>query len=183
MLQSHEEDYRGPVVPKGANTLRLVLGVAAPEPTVPSIVVVARASAFAPKGWAAGTSSTQEGLPILASHILGHLGAVRGRMLAYAVLHACSFVRTRCLPAPAFDNSTAEDDEHLRWHLRRAFMFTRAIKADIKADIKAANNVGIVPTILSVGNDAWTCNTKAFRSWLHENRYVQFELVLTPEST
>lgn len=62
-------------------------------------------------------------------------------------------------------------------------MFTRAIKADIKADIKAANNVGIVPTILSVGNDAWTCNTKAFRSWLHENRYVQFELVLTPEST
>lgn len=173
MLQSHEENCKGPVAPKRKTTLRFKLGSASAG-IAPSVIVVARASALAPKGWAAGTSSIEEGLPIWADQILRHYAAMCGEKFSSAVLHASAFVRTRYMPAPAQDNSTAEVNEDLRWHVRRAHFFTQAILADIKA----ANAIGVVPTILSVGLDAFTCNTKAIRAWLRENQGIDFTLVL-----
>ena len=72
-----------------------------------------------------------------------------------------------------YDSSTAEEKEDLRWHVRRAFYFTKAILADIKK----ANVAGITPTLLSVGLDGFTCNRKALSAWLEVNEDIDFEIV------
>lgn len=175
MLQSHEEDCVGPKVPKRETTMRFSLGSTLPNaPDTPAeVVIVGRSSAFPPKAWAMGTSSHHEGLPIWGDCVLRHFAAYTGAKFSNAVLHASSHTRTRFMPAPTVDNSTAQATEDLRWHVRRAFFFTKSILHDIKN----ANAAGITPTLLSVGLDGFTCNTRALQTWLHEQGTITFDIV------
>ena len=172
MLQSHEEDCEGPAPPTRPVTMRFDLG-STPPTTPPDVIVIGRASASPPKSWAMGTANIKQGLPTWGDQIVRHLAVWRGAKPSAVVLHASPFVRTRYMPAPSYDSSTAEEKEDLRWHVRRAFYFTKAILADIKK----ANIAGITPTLLSVGLDGFTCNRKALSAWLEVNEDIDFEVV------
>lgn len=67
-------------------------------------------------------------------------------------------MKTRELPAPEQYQDRFEDKEQQRVQKNNAFKFTAAINADLR---RAKN-----PTIVAVGWDGCTCNTKLIQEWL-----------------
>jgi hypothetical protein len=62
--------------------------------------------------------------------------------------------------------------EARRWRIYRASRFTQAITRDIEA----ANEAGIVSTVISEGIDGWACDM--IELWLEDREALRFQLVL-----
>lgn len=169
-LAAHEEKCRGAGAIVRSTTLRIPLTDSAKTETA-VIILLARSSSEPPESWYAHKGDWREGLWFWGRKILEHFVAysdIRGP----AVLHAASDTQTRYLPAPEHDNSSSLQGQ-ARWESYRAFKFTEAWTKEIRA----ANAARIVPTVLSIGLDAWACDVRTILPWLR-NRTVQFHLHL-----
>jgi hypothetical protein len=131
--------------------------------------LLARSSSEPPDVWFAHKGDWKEGLWFWGRKILEHFVAYSG-ITGAAVLHAASDTQTRYLPAPGINNSSALSGQ-ARWEAYRAFKFTQAWTDEIKA----ANAAGIVPTVLSIGLDAWACDVRMLHPWL-QTRTISFHL-------
>ncbi|KAG9200059.1 hypothetical protein G6514_007655 [Epicoccum nigrum] len=136
---------------------------------LPRIILLARSSSEPPDVWFAHKGDWKEGLWFWGRKILEHFVAYSG-ITGAAILHAASDTQTRYLPAPNINNSSALSGQ-ARWESYRAFKFTQAWTDDIKA----ANAAGIVPTVLSIGLDAWACDVRMLHPWL-QTRTISFHL-------
>ncbi|KAJ4326065.1 hypothetical protein N0V94_000227 [Neodidymelliopsis sp. IMI 364377] len=121
----------------------------------------------------AGTNDIKKGLPLIGKEILTEYITMSGSQADSAVLHSCSNCSTRELPAVPVDEPIIKDTLHLRLARHRALCFTTAITQDIKA----ANEAGLIPTLLSVGLDGWVCNERKLLPWLQASE-LEFNLVL-----
>jgi hypothetical protein len=62
----------------------------------------------------------------------------------------------RDIPVPLLNDSFVQEKEVRHWSFYKAYKFTKALATDIEA----ANEVNIVPTLLSVGIDGWACDAR-----------------------
>ncbi|KAF3043433.1 hypothetical protein E8E12_007372 [Didymella heteroderae] len=165
-LAMHEERCRAQSVATIEKTsLRFKLNQAAQEHRPPTYIVVVRSSNRILEGWKAGTDSYLTGLPVLGKKILAHFAAKVGSSDGAAVLHAAYECPTRRVPALARDLSYLETQNHQKKMVWRGFKFTQAIVADIKA----ANEAGIKPFVISQGIDGFFCDVTIIHPWLHQS--------------
>lgn len=136
-------------ISKRITTFRFPLNKRAEDGTLPSIILVTRSSGIASKAWRAQTDKIQKGLPIVGKSVLRHYTDVSGFEGGSAVLHTCYSCPTHTLSVGPVDTSYLEPDPAQRRVQFCPFKFTRAIVADIKA----ANQAGFVPVLLSNGGD------------------------------
>jgi predicted RNA-binding Zn-ribbon protein involved in translation (DUF1610 family) len=173
-LRMHEERCSSQSVATTENTtMRFKLNRAAREHRPPTYIIVVRSSNRALESWSAGTDSYKTGLPILGGKILAHFAAKIGSSDGAAVLHAAYECPTRRVPALAKDLSYLETEKHQKKMVYRGFKFTQAIVGDIKA----ANEAGIKPFVISQGIDGWFCDITMIHPWLRQS-LLTFELVV-----
>lgn len=174
-LAHHEERCQAKSVATRSTSYRFALNEAAEKGGPPKLIVVNRSSSHPPKAWEDGTGDMMQGLPQIGKRVVAHYAAMDagGSPVGAAVLHNCSNCKTRFLPAPAVNRSKEETVLTLRLALHRAFEFTKAIQSDIEA----ANLVGITPTLISIGLDAWASDGGMILAWLQTTK-VHFNLVM-----
>lgn len=136
------------------------------------VILVARSSGEPPDSWLAGTDSLETGLPIFGRAILKHYRAAHPSSRGKAVFHICYQVATRHLLAPLHCDASKEKTQANQAYIRRAHMLTQAIEKDLNI----ASAAGLIPTILSIGIDAWACEVKMILPWI--NRVPHFVLAI-----
>lgn len=162
-LAMHEERCTKESVSKVENTtMRFQLNAAARNDEAPQFIIVNRSSNRVPEGWKAGTDHYKTGLPIIGQRILAHFAAKTGHKTGAAVLHTAYECPTRRVPALEHDLSYLETDNRQKKMVYRGFKFTQAIVNDIRA----ANQAGIKPFVITQGVDGWFCDLKMIMTWL-----------------
>ncbi|KAJ8106966.1 hypothetical protein OPT61_g9188 [Boeremia exigua] len=176
-LAMHEERCTGETVAKESNTtMRFKLNNAAQNNEPARFIIVLRSSNRIPEGWKANTDNYRDGLPILGKKILAHFAAKTGNRTGAAFLHAANECPTRRVPALTQDLSYRETENHQKSMVWRGFKFTEAIVNDIKA----ANQAGIKPIVISQGIDGFFCDVRMILPWLRATR-IDFEPVIKKE--
>jgi hypothetical protein len=145
MLARREEKCTGEGAVLRETSIRFLLTKESPAP--PVVILVARASSSPPKCWKAGKDSSREGLPVWGRQVLSHFAVINGGLPGPAVLHVCSNVRTRDLPAHDRDDSHESETEARQWAINRAHKFTKVVGEVLRA----ASKTEVIPILLSIG--------------------------------
>ncbi|KAJ8115186.1 hypothetical protein OPT61_g3100 [Boeremia exigua] len=173
MLSQHEEDCKG-VGHKRKLAMFFFRLDGCTENIAPNTIIVGRASStITPLSWKNTKATNKDGLPAWGAKILEHYNAYKGYETGPASLRVSANLPTRHIPAPDVNDSHHHTD-FIRWHKNRAFMMTQGIISDIEA----ANANDVIPTVLSVGVDAWACDVRMVLPWLQSHQDLRFKIVL-----